>query len=272
MKLKHVLVLLLAFAGAACTTEQTTLPGAIGVERTQRFMVSEQAVETAATQSYAQLVSAGRAGGAINADPPLLARVRQVANRLILHVGVFKPDAVNWAWEVNVMTTPEVNAWCMAGGKIMVYSGLVDRLQLTDAELAAVLGHEIGHALREHTREGVSNALGAQLILAGIAVATKASDDTMQLATLVSQVTFTLPNSREMETEADHIGLELMARAGYDPHAALSLFQKMAQVAGNGGPTFLSTHPQSKEREQDLALHLPAVLPLYAASRGGGSQ
>ena len=133
---------------------------------------------------------------------------------------------------MNVQSTEDVNAYCMPGGKIMVYTGLIEQLHATDAELAAVIGHEIAHALREHSRERFSRAYAEQLALAGIAVATGAGDATMQLASQVSAVTFQLPHSREQEAEADRIGLELMARAGYDPNAAISLWQKMGKLGG----------------------------------------
>ena len=135
---------------------------------------------------------------------------------------------------MNVQSTDDVNAYCMPGGKIMVYTGLIEQLHATDAELAAVIGHEIAHALREHSRERISRAYAEQLALAGIAVATGASNTTMQLASQVSAVTFQLPHSREQEAEADRIGLELMARAGYDPNAAISLWQKMGKLARAG--------------------------------------
>jgi predicted Zn-dependent protease len=176
---------------------------------------------------------------------------------------VFRPDAHQWDWEVNVQTSKDVNAYCMPGGKIMVYTGLVERLNATDAELAAVIGHEIAHALREHSRERVSQLYAQQLALAGIAVATGAGQGAMDLASQIAQVTFTLPHSREQEAEADRMGLELMARGGYDPNAAITLWQKMAQVGGGGPPEFLSTHPAGETRIRELQASLPRVQGLY---------
>jgi predicted Zn-dependent protease len=156
----------------------------------------------------------------------------------------------------------------MPGGKVMVYTGLIERLDASDAELATVLGHEIAHALREHSRERISRAYAEQLALAGLAVATGAGDTTMALAQQVSAVTFQLPHSREQEAEADRIGLELMARAGYDPNAAVTLWQKMAKLGGGGGPPeFLSTHPSDESRIRDLQAMVPKVLPLYEAAK-----
>jgi predicted Zn-dependent protease len=154
----------------------------------------------------------------------------------------------------------------MPGGKIMVYTGLIDTVKTTDAELAAVIGHEIAHALREHSRERLSRAYAEQMVLAGVAVATGAEQSTMQLASQISAVTFTLPHSREQEAEADRIGLELMARAGYDPNAAVTLWQKMSKLGGGGPPEFLSTHPSGESRIRDLETNVPRVLPLYQAA------
>ena len=146
----------------------------------------------------------------------------------------------------------------------MVYSGLIDQLDLSDAEIATVLGHEIAHALREHTRERVSRAYAQQLVLSGAAAVAGASEATANMANMVAEVTFQLPFSREQESEADDIGLELMARAGYDPHAALTLWNKMSAAESSGQPKFLSTHPAPKERIKDIQKNLPRVLPLYA--------
>jgi predicted Zn-dependent protease len=193
-------------------------------------------------------------------------RVQKITQRLIPQTSVFRPDATQWKWEVNVQTSKDVNAFCMPGGKIMVYTGLIEQLQATDAELAAVIGHEIAHALREHSRERISRAYAEQIALAGVAVATGAGLTTMALASQVSAVTFTLPHSREQEAEADRIGLELMARAGFDPNAAITLWQKMGKLGG-GGPEFLSTHPASGSRIKDLEANVPRVLPLYQAAK-----
>jgi predicted Zn-dependent protease len=149
----------------------------------------------------------------------------------------------------------------------MVYSGIIDKLQLSDGEIAAIVGHEIAHALREHTRERVSRAYAQQVGLGVLAAVTGAGTAAMQVASTVTQVTFGLPHSREQETEADRIGLELMARAGYNPNEAISLWQKMNQQAGGSGPGFLSTHPSSGNRIADLQANLPKVLPLYQAAR-----
>jgi predicted Zn-dependent protease len=155
----------------------------------------------------------------------------------------------------------------MPGGKIMVYSGLVEKLNLTDAELAAVLGHEMAHALREHSRERVSRAMTQQIALAGVAVLTGAGEGVQNMAGTVAAVTFQLPHSREQESEADTIGLELMARAGFDPNAAVSVWKKMIAAEQGGTPQFLSTHPSPASRIQDLQGLVPKVMPLYQRAK-----
>jgi predicted Zn-dependent protease len=255
---------LLAFA-TGCQTIQTTQPGAVGVDRKQRMLVSEEQVQQAAQVAYEQELQKARERGALNADAQTHRRIQAITQRLIPQTGVFRPDARQWKWAVNLQTSKDVNAYCMPGGKIMVYTGLVERLNATDAELAAVIGHEIAHALREHSRERVSRLYAQQLALAGIAVATGAGQGAMELANQVAQVTFTLPHSREQESEADSIGLELMARAGYDPNASISLWEKMSKVGGGGPPEFLSTHPSGESRIRELQAKLPSVQGLYRA-------
>lgn len=263
---KCSLALLGALALHGCASVQTTKPGAVGIERRQTMLVSEQSVEQGAQKAYAGEVQQASADGKLNADPALTSRIRRIAGRLIPVTATFRPDAPEWKWEVNTLTTPDINAYAMPGGKIMVYSGLVEKLQLSDAEIAAVLGHEISHALREHTRERVSRDYEQKVALLGLAVITGVDPSVMDLADSVASVTFQLPHSREQEAEADVMGLELMARAGYDPHAAVTLWQKMIAAEKNAPPQFLSTHPASANRIADLERHIPQVLPLYQAA------
>ena len=259
-------VLLMA---SACETVKTTESGAVGVNRKQRMLVSEEEVEKGAQLAYAQEKQKAQAEGKLNANSALTSRVRNVSQRLIPGTAVFRSDAPNWPWEVNTLTTKELNAYCMPGGKIMVYSGLVEQLKLTDAEMAAVIGHEMAHALREHSRERISRAYAQQIALAGVAVVTGAGAGTMDLANSVASVTFQLPHSREQESEADIIGLELMARAGYDPNAAVSVWKKMMSADQGGSPQFLSTHPSPKTRIQDLQALVPKVMPFYERANKG---
>lgn len=260
-----LVTVLLALAG--CQTVQTTAPGAIGVERKQRMIVSEEQVQQAAGQAYAQELQKARSGGKLNTNPALVQRVKRVSQRLIPQTGVFRPDAPGWNWEINVMTTPELNAYAMPGGKIMVYSGLVEKLKLSDDELAAVVGHEIAHALREHTRERMSRAYAQQVGVGVLAAITGVGQGAADLANQVASVTFQLPHGREQEAEADRIGLELMARAGYDPNAAVSVWRKMSAQEKSAPPEFLSTHPSSGSRIQDLQARIPVVMPLYQAAK-----
>jgi predicted Zn-dependent protease len=262
MRVRLLLIAAVALFATACQTVQTTQPGAVGVQRKQIMMVSEEEVEKGAQVAYQQELDKARKQGALNPDPKTYQRVQAITRRLIPQTTVFRPDAAQWKWEVNVQESDDVNAYCMPGGKIMVYTGLIDQLKATDAELAAVIGHEIAHALREHSRERLSRAYVEQIALAGLGIVTGAGESTMQLAQQVSAVTFTLPHSREQEAEADRIGLELMARGGYDPNAAISLWQKMSKLGG-GGPEFLSTHPSGESRIRDLQASVPRVMTLY---------
>ncbi len=253
---------------AACAAVQTTQTGAVGVDRKQYVsgLISPQQVEQEAAQTYAAVLGQARAQGALNPDPAQVQRVRRVAQRLIAQVPAFRPEAARWNWQVNVIGSDEINAWCMPGGRIAVYTGMLERIQPTDAELAAVIGHEIAHALREHTREQMSQQLGAGIGLTVLGAIT-GSRDAVQMGNTFSQVMFQLPNSREFENEADVIGLELAARAGYDPRAAVSLWRKMAAQGGGGPPEFLSTHPSSSTRIANLQQMAQRLMPVYEANR-----
>lgn len=256
---------LLLFAG--CETVQTTGGGTVGVDRQQRMMISSAQINAAAEQSYAQTMREAQAKGILNRTPAQVNRVRAVASRLVPATAAFRSDAPGWRWEVNVISSQEVNAWCMPGGKIAVYTGLLDGLQLTDAELAAVMGHEIAHALREHGREKASQQ-AAQNAVIGIGAALFGVGEVgAELANMAAQVTYGMPNSREFEREADRMGVELAARAGYDPRAAITLWQKMAQATGGGGPAFLSTHPTASDRIQDLQKYAAQVMPMYQSTQ-----
>lgn len=263
--------LALSFLGtlalASCETVQTTQPGAVGVERQQSMLLSSGQVDKSATQAYQQEMKKAAAKNALNRDAAQVARVKAVAQRLIPATAAFRPDAPRWAWEVNVITSSDVNAWCMPGGKMAVYTGLIDKLKITDDELAAVMGHEIAHALREHGRERASQAAAQGIALSIGGALLGLGDGSMQLAQIITDVTFNLPNSREHEIEADRIGVELAARAGYDPHAAVSLWQKMGQVGGAAPAQFLSTHPSPQNRARDLTDYAARVMPLYEAAR-----
>jgi predicted Zn-dependent protease len=269
-----VLIVLTAMLSSACSSVQTTKSGAVGVERKQYMLLSEKQVENMSAQMYTQTLQEADSKKTLNPDSAETRRVREIANRLIAQTGVFRPDAKAWKWEVNVMENEAINAYAMAGGKIMVYTGLLDKLKPSDAELAAVMGHEIAHALREHTREQMSEAYATQIGLLGVAAAigiatgdANNANTTLGLGSSVAAVALTLPHSRRAETEADQIGLELMARAGYDPNAALSLWEKMSKAGGAKPPEFLSTHPADATRIAELKRLIPAVMPLYQKTK-----
>lgn len=259
---------------SGCATTQTTNAGAVGVDRKQFMLLSEQEVDKMASQSYLQTVKDAEAKNALNPNPEQTARVRAIAQRLIAQTPVFRPDAINWKWEVNVQESKDVNAYCMPGGKIMVYTGLIDKLKPTDDELANIMGHEIAHALREHGRERMSRAYVQQMGLMGLAVVAGATaknkgNAALGVAAAGGLVTYalTLPNSREAEHEADRIGLELAARAGYDPNAAVTLWKKMGAQGGGKPPEWMSTHPSEESRLKDLQSLIPTVMPLYEQAR-----
>lgn len=166
-----------------------------------------------------------------------------------------------------MITLKDLNAWCMPGGKIAVYTGLLEKLQLTDDELAAVMGHEIAHALREHGRERASEQLATAAVIGIAGAVLGASSGTVDLASVVADLTISRPNSRTHEIEADRIGVELAARAGFDPRGAVSVWQKMARASDGEPPQFLSTHPSTETRIRDLEAYAARVEPLYQQAR-----
>ena len=256
-------------AGCSTTTEE----GAIAVDRRQLLIVSSADMDQAAAAQYQSVLKQQSTKGNVNQDPHQTERVRGIAARLIPQTAVFRKDALSWKWEVNVLTSSEVNAWCMPGGKIAVYTGIIEKLQITDDELAAVMGHEMSHALREHSRERASQeaATGVGSTLVGI-VADIFLPGSGQLGSAVAgtagQLAYNLPYSRIQETEADRMGVELAARAGYDPRAAIALWQKMAKLSSGGERLqILSTHPSHETRIKDLTEFAQKVLPLYDQAR-----
>lgn len=272
-KITLILAVILSTQLSSCAT--TTSDSVAGVKRTQLLLLPASYVSNMSNQTYAQTLNEAKKKQTLNADKPELERVRNISSRLISQVGVFRADATKWKWEVNVEKNDQLNAYCMPGGKIMVYSGLIEKLNATDDELAAVIGHEIAHALREHGRERMSQAyiqqFGLQALAAALTNGSSAAvgNASMQAASMGSQLFFALPNSREQEREADKIGLELSARAGYNPDAAVSLWQKMEAQGGSKPPEFLSTHPASANRIAELRTLAPKVRPLYEAAKTG---
>ena len=250
---------------AACETVETTKSSAVGVQRPQYMMVSAAAVNQSADKAYHDILAQAQKQNALDRDPATVERVKRIASRLIPATGALRPDAPGWKWEMHVLSSKEVNAWCMPGGKIAVYTGLIDQVKPTDDELAAVMGHEIGHALREHGRERASEQMVESL---GVQVLGALTGVNVDLAQTIADVTISLPHSRTQETEADRIGVELGARAGYDPRQSVTLWEKMQQLGGGHPPQFLSTHPSTESRIADLRQFSEKVMPLYQAAKG----
>lgn len=265
--LSTLLILILPILFFTGCLTSTTAAGSVGADRKQVMLVSEEEMEQSAKQSYAQVLAEAQKAGRLNTDRATLQRVQNIANRLIGQTATFRKDALSWDWQVNVISDPTVNAWCMPGGKIVVYTGIIDSLKLTDGELAAVMGHEIAHALKEHSREQASQA-GLQNIGVAAAAAVFGLEETgTQILGIAAQFTVGLPFSRKHETEADHIGTELMARAGYDPREAVNIWKKMSAASSSQTPEIMSTHPSHESRIKDLEGISEKVYPLYLASK-----
>lgn len=253
----------------ACQAVNTTSGGAVGVERKQYMfsMLSTQEVNQMYAQSYQQTLGEASNKGALDKSSANAKRLRAVADRLIKQAPLFRPDSAQWQWEVNLIKSPELNANCGPGGKIIFYSGIIEKLQLTDDEIAAIMGHEMAHALREHSREAMSKAYGVEMAKQGAGALLGLGSDSLALADAAVQYGMMLPNSRGNENEADLIGLELAARGGYNPNAAVSLWQKMAKASEGAPPEFMSTHPSSSSRITALQAAIPKVMPLYQQAR-----
>ena len=263
--LSAVLAAALLAAGCASTTTGSVASG--GSARSQLLLVSPEQVMQQSLQYYDQQNTKARAQGKLVTSGAEWSRVNTVMQRLVPHVATFRPDAARWPWQLVLIDEDTVNAHVMAGGKITFYTGIIRKLRLTDDEIAAIMGHEMAHALREHTREKISQSAAGDLAIAIGGALLGVGDGAVALAGLGKQLALDLPFSRSMESEADLYGLELAARAGYDPRAAITLWQKMAQVGGSGGPSFLSTHPSSGDRMAALQNAMPRVLPLYEQAR-----
>ena len=268
--IKSLLFIVTSFLVSSCAT--TTKDSISGVNRSQLLLMPASQITSMSSKTYVQTLRTAEKTHTLNTDPSQLERVRTISNKLIGQVTVFRPDAAQWKWEVNVEKSDQVNAYCMPGGKIMVLSGLINKLKPTDDELGAVIGHEIAHALREHGRERMSQAYVQQFGLQALALfftkgtSAVTGNASMQAANLGSKLFFALPNNREQEAEADRIGLELSARAGYKPEAAITLWQKMNAQGETKSPEFLSTHPSNANRINELQALMPKVRPLYEAT------
>ena len=263
-----------AFLLAAGSAAAAPVLGQVDVGRSSslRTLVPAEALEQASQKEYSELMAQARAQRALGPDNhPQVRRLRSIASRLIPHTAQWNDRARGWRWEVNLIGSQQINAFCMPGGKIAFYTGILDQLKLTDDEAAMIMGHEMAHALREHARERLAKTqatnlgvrLGAQLLGLG---------DLGNAAAGLGAQLLTLKFSRSDETDADLVGLELAARAGYQPDAAVSLWQKMGKASGSqqAGLAFLSTHPSGPDRIRELQQNVPKVQGLYQAARKAG--
>lgn len=250
-------ILITALVVTACATNVAG--------RRQFMLVSESSAIAQSKQAYTQTMSKLDAEGKLVKDPAVVQRVNTITGRLIAQAINYRPETRSWEWSVRVIDDPKtINAWCMAGGRMAIYTGIIEKLDLTDDELAQIMGHEISHALLNHTAERMSMAMAAQVGVIATGVATD-SQATMAGAAALSQLGLLLPNSRGSESESDRVGMEIAAKAGYDPRAAVTLWQKMEKAGGSGPPQFLSTHPSPANRQQTLQALVPRMMPLYQA-------
>jgi len=252
---KIILVAIALSLLAACATSPTG--------RRQLMLISPDAAIVQSKQAYLSTVSDLNRENKLLDDPKLADRVATITGRLVTEAVAMYPASANWEWSVAIIDDPEtVNAWCMAGGRMAVYTGLFEKLKLTDAEFAQIMGHEISHALANHTAERMSRAMATSIGIVALGVASDRPAATMAGGALAAKVALELPNSRTAESEADKIGMELAVRAGYDPDAAVTLWQKMASLGGSKPPEFLSTHPAPGNREASLAKMIPEMRKL----------
>ncbi|MBK4736167.1 M48 family metallopeptidase [Noviherbaspirillum pedocola] len=262
---KLLAIAAVTFVATGCAS--STRPGAVGVTRQQTLWVSSEKVDKIAADSYLQMAVQAKMQGKLITQGPEYDRLKAIAMRVKAQANTFRDDADAWHWQFALINDPKINAACAPGGKIILYTGLPRTLHLTDDEVAVVLGHEVAHALREHGREKLSQAMLKNTAVQIASVAAPGAAGTVGLANQASQLLFTLPNSRQNEVEADQMGLELAARAGFDPRAAITLWQKMATASqGKAPPEFLSTHPSDASRIESLSALMPTVMPLYEAA------
>ena len=238
-------------------------------------LVPAAEVESSARQQYADMLKAAAEKNALAPESyPQLVRLRRIAQELIPHSYEWNPRAREWSWEVNLIGSNQINAFCMPGGKIAFYTGILDQLKLSDDEVAMVMGHEIAHALREHARERMGKAtatnglatIGSTLASAVFGISPNVTDFVAKQGANLLNLKF----SRDDETEADLVGMELAARAGYDPRSGVTLWKKMSEANKGAPPQWLSTHPSGNTRIQEIEANLPKVMPLYERAKTRG--
>jgi len=253
----YILACLVAVGLSGCETNPIS-------GRSTLALVSEESAQASSAKAYAQKIDVASRQGKLAADAALNARVRRITDDLVIQAQLMHPPSKVWKWEVKVLDEPTINAWCMPGGKMAIYTGIIQKLNLNDDEIAQIMGHEIAHALLGHGRERMSRAVAtsAGLTLGSIALGT----DLTGFSPL-ADIALNLPNSREGESEADRYGVELAARAGYNPEAAVTLWKKMAASSKDNTPAFLSTHPSPDDRVQALSALVPQMTPVYEKAR-----
>lgn len=263
MKKTFLALVAALFVLAGCETNPVT-------GRQQLMLVSEDSAIAASKEAYVAMLQPLEQKGQINNNAAVTSRIERITGLLIPQAIKFRPETESWEWSIKVIDDPKtVNAWAMAGGKMAIYTGLIDQLKATDDELAQVLGHEISHALAKHTAERMSRAVAMQAGMGVVAATTAGSEYgglALQGAQLAAVLALELPNSRGAESEADRIGMELAAKAGFNPKAAVTLWDKMGKVGGGDGSSrfdFLSTHPAPAKRMETLNAMVPQMMPYY---------
>ncbi|MBT3205285.1 MAG: M48 family metallopeptidase [Gammaproteobacteria bacterium] len=257
---KTFITIIILFLLSACVTN---IAG-----RKQIMLVSESNAIESSKQAYINTLEPFKKKGQLDSNPKMVQRVNSITAKLIKQAKLKRPETKNWQWSIKVIDDPKtVNAWCMAGGKMAIYTGLINQLKATDDEIAQVMGHEISHALANHTAERMSVAMASDLAVNLYKTTIGDSSGTTSLATAAAQVALKLPNSRTSESEADKIGIELAAKAGFNPNAAVTLWQKMSKVGGGNSLEFLSTHPSPANREKALKKMIPKMMPFYQSAK-----
>ena len=240
----------------ACATSPTG--------RHQLMLVSEESSIASSKTAYLSTVKELDNAGKLEDNWVINKRVNVITGLLVTEAIKMRPETADWEWSVVVIDDPEmVNAWCMAGGRMAIYTGLITKLDPTDDELAQVMAHEISHALAKHTAEKMSMQMATSIGVAAVGIASDNTSVALTGAALTAMLAVNLPNSRAAETEADRMGIELAAKAGFNPDAAATLWQKMAKVSSSGSPQFLSTHPAPSNRQQELAQLEPEMRKFY---------
>ncbi len=252
---KLLLSLLACGLLVACATSPTG--------RSQLMLISPETAIVESKKAYLSTVEELDKQQKLVDDPRLADRVATITGRLVTIAIQMYPNTASWEWSVAIVDDPEtVNAWCMAGGRMAVYTGLFEKLKLTDDEFAQIMGHEISHALANHTAERMSRAMATTIGVIAVGAAAEHKGAAMAGAAMAAKLALELPNSRTAEAEADQIGMELAVRAGFDPDSAVTLWQKMGSLSDARPPEFLSTHPSPGNREAALAAMTPRMRKL----------